>query len=53
MTGRKLFICFSPEDTEHLYQMESEVETSQSPIDVLAPDHEKVQGISVVLSSLH
>jgi hypothetical protein len=36
--GRKLFVCFAPSDTKHLYQMETEVETSQSPIDPLQPD---------------
>mmetsp|Transcript_16977 Transcript_16977/g.32524 ORF Transcript_16977/g.32524 Transcript_16977/m.32524 type:complete len:118 (+) Transcript_16977:2092-2445(+) len=39
VAGRKLFVCFSPNDTQYLYQMESEVETSQSPVDPLAPDH--------------
>jgi len=36
--GRKLFVCFAPSDTKHLHQMETEVETSQSPIDPLEPD---------------
>ena len=41
--GRKMFVCFSPKDTQYLYKMESEVETAQSPIDVLHVDRERVQ----------
>ena len=38
MKGRKLFVCFAPSDTPHLYQLATEVETSQSPVDPLEPD---------------
>lgn len=39
--GRKLFVCFSPEDTEYLYQLDTEKETKQSAVDPLAPDLER------------
>jgi Cupin-like domain len=36
--GRKLFVLYPPADAPHLYKMESEAETEQSPIDPLCPD---------------
>ncbi|KAK3287579.1 hypothetical protein CYMTET_4928 [Cymbomonas tetramitiformis] len=41
VAGRKLFICFSPDDSQYLYKMETETETAQSPIDPLRPDFTK------------